>query len=107
MNFDRGRIQAHRLDADAHQLFALQRGEDGVQHAALGPAAHARIDGMPRTEALGQAAPLAAVLGDIPKRIQKLQIADPYIAALKGNTGGKTLLLLHGHLHWTQHDSKS
>ena len=57
MNFDRGRIQAPRLDADARQLFVLLRGEHGVQHAALGPAVHARIDGMPRTEALGQAAP--------------------------------------------------
>ena len=99
MNCDRGRIQAHRLDANVHQLFALQLRENAVQHAALGPAVHARVDGVPRAETLGQAAPLAAVLGDIKKRVKKLQMGDPYIAARTGKTGGNTLALLLGDLH--------
>ena len=107
MNFDGGRIQAHRLEANAHQLFALQLGEDGVQHAALGPAVHARVDGVPRAKTLGQAAPLAAVLGDIKKRVQELQMGDPYIAALTGKTGGNKLALLLGDLHRAQHNTES
>jgi hypothetical protein len=51
MHFDGGRIQRHRLDADAHDLFALQLLEDRVQHATLGPAVHAGVDGVPLAEA--------------------------------------------------------
>ena len=99
MDFDGGRIQAHGLDADAHDLLALQLLEDVIQHPALGPAIHAGVDGMPISEALGQAAPLAAVLGDIEQSVQQLQVVELHVAALAGKTGGNTLVLRFGDLH--------
>ena len=69
MDFDGGRIQTHGLDGDAHDLLALQLLADVIQHAVLGPAIHAGVDGMPLSEAFGQSAPLAAVLGDIEQRV--------------------------------------
>src|ERR1035437_7329830 len=93
MNFDDGGIQAHRLDANAHDLLALQLFEDLIKDPALGPAVHAGIDGVPRSEAFGQAAPLAAVLGHIEQRVQQLQVVGLYVAALAGQSGGNMLVL--------------
>src|ERR1035438_7908471 len=103
MDFDGGRIQAHGLDANAHDLLALQLLEDPIQHAVLGPAVHAGVDGVPRSEAFGQAAPLAAVLGHIEQGVQQLQVVDLYIAALAGKSGGNMLILRFGDLHAPQH----
>ena len=99
MHFDGGQIQAHGLDPNAHQLLALELFKDHLQHAVLGPAVHAGVDGVPRTKTLGQSAPLAALLGDIEQRIEKLQMADPYVTALTGKTGRNTLVLLLGDPH--------
>ena len=99
MDFDGGRIQAHGLDANAHHLLALQLLEDPIQHAVLGPAVHAGVDGVPRSEAFGQAAPLAAVLGHIEQGVQQLQVVDLYVAALAGKSGGNMLILRFGDLH--------
>ena len=74
MHLHDGAVQRHRLDADAHHLGSLKLLEYTVQHAAFGPTVHARIDGVPVAEALGQAAPFAAVLGDIQDGVQHTQI---------------------------------
>jgi hypothetical protein len=103
MDFDGGRIQAHGLDANAHHLLALQLLEDPIQHAVLGPAVHAGVDGVPRSEAFGPAAPLAAVLGHIEQGVQQLQVVDLYVAALAGKSGGNMLILRFGDLHAPQH----
>ena len=100
MDFDGGRIQAHGLNA--HNLLALQLFEDLIQHAALGPAVHAGVDGMPISEAFGQSAPLAAVLGNIEQGVQQLQVVELHIAALTGKAGGNTLVLRLGDLHASQ-----
>src|SRR5271165_619238 len=102
MHPDGGRIQAHGLDADAHDLLALQLLEDLIQHAALGPAVHAGVDGMPISKAFGQSAPLAAMLGHIEQDIQQLQVVQPHVAALAGKTAGNTLVLRLGDLHAPQ-----
>ena len=65
MNLPDGRVHRHGFDFDADQLLALQFLEDGVEHAVLRPAVHAGVNGVPVAEALGQAAPFAALLGDI------------------------------------------
>src|SRR5271167_1965348 len=106
MNLDDSRIQTHGFDTDTYDLLALQLLEDLVQHATLGPAVHAGIDGMPRAEALGHAAPLAAVLGDIQQRVQQLQVVDLHVAALAGKTGGNTQVLRFGDLHAAQHSTE-
>jgi hypothetical protein len=104
--FDGSRIQAHGLDADAHDLLALQLLEDLIQHPVLGPAIHASVDGMPISEAFGQSAPLAAVLSDVEQRIQQLQVIQLYVAALTRKTGGNTLVLRFGDLHASQSITK-
>ena len=106
MDFDGGGIQAHGFDADAHDLLPLQLLEDLIEHAALGPATHAGVDGMPISEAFRQSAPLAAVLGDIEQRIQQLQVVQLHIAALAGKAGSNTLKLHFSDLHAGQHITK-
>jgi len=99
VNFDAGRIPAHNLDADADDLLVLQLLEDAIQRAALGPAVHAGVNGMPISEALGQSAPRTTLLGDIEQGIQQLQVLQLHITALPGKTGGNTLVLRFGDLH--------
>jgi hypothetical protein len=106
MDFDGGGIQAHGLDANAHDLLALQLFEDLIEYAVLGPAVHAGVDGMPISEAFRQSAPLAAVLGDIEQRVQQLQVMQLHIAALPRKTGGNTLVLHFGDLHAPQHSTE-
>jgi len=84
MNLDAGAVNAHRLDADAHHLRALQLLEHAIQDASFGPAVHARVDRVPVAESLGQASPLAAVLGDVKDRIDHLQVGHAHVAALRG-----------------------
>ena len=65
MNLHYRTVQGYGLDLDADDLSLLQTLEQSIHHAALGPAAHTRIDRVPVAKALWQAAPFAAVLGHI------------------------------------------
>jgi len=82
MNLDDGRVQRDGFDADAHHLRPLQLLEHPIEHAQLGPAVHARVDRVPVAEALGQAAPLAAVLGHVEDGIEHVQVAHADVASL-------------------------
>ena len=84
MDFDDGGVHRHGFDFDTDQLLALQFLEDGVEHAVLRPAVHTSVNGVPVSEALGQAAPLATVLGDIQNRVQHRQVGQAHIAPLAG-----------------------
>ena len=84
MHLDDGAVQRDRFDLDAHDLSMLQPLEHPIQHAQLGPPVHAGVDRVPVAEALGQAAPLAAVLGHIEDGVEYPQIAQADIAALGG-----------------------
>jgi hypothetical protein len=82
MHLDRGRVESERFDLDADDLLGLHLLEHTIQNAALGPAVHPRIDRMPAPEALRHTAPFAALLSHIQHRVQHLQIAQTYVAAL-------------------------
>jgi hypothetical protein len=84
MYFDDGAVQANRLDPDAYDLSMLQLLEYAIEHSVLGPAIHARVDGVPIAESLGQPAPLATVLRHVQNRIDYAQIRMADIAALLG-----------------------
>ena len=99
MHFDDGRVQGNGLDLDAHDLFALQFLEDAVQHAALGPAVHAGVDGVPVSETLGQAAPLAFLLGHLQNGVQYGEIRHAHIAALARQNRLDTTVLRLADLH--------
>ena len=99
MHFDDGGVQRDGFDADAHHLRLLQLLEHPVEHAQLGPAVHARVDGVPVAEALGQAAPLAAVLGHVEDRIDDLQIAERHVATLHRQEGLDASELSSGDFH--------
>ena len=47
MHLHDGRVHLDGFDLDVHDLLPLQLLEDVIQHAILGPAIHAGIDGMP------------------------------------------------------------
>jgi hypothetical protein len=83
MNLDACPVQRHSFDLDAHDLLALKLLEHLVQHASVGPPAHARIGRMPVAKSLRQSAPLATMLGDIQHRVHHLQIGHADIAALQ------------------------
>ena len=53
MHLDTCGIQRHSLDLDAHDLSLLQFLEHAIEHAGLGSAAHAGVDGVPVAEACG------------------------------------------------------
>ena len=84
MNLDARAVEAHRFDLDAHDLLALQVLEHAVENAFLRPAVHARVYGVPTAKALGQSAPLAAVLGNVQDRVEHLEVRDAYVTALFG-----------------------
>jgi len=86
MHFDRGRVQSHRFDPDANDLIVLQLREHPIQYPVLRPAIHAGVDRVPIAEPLGQAAPFAALLGNIQDRIQELQIGQAHVATLYRQT---------------------
>ena len=64
----------------------LQLLEHLVQHARLGPAAHARVDRVPVAEPIGKPAPLAALFGHVQHGIDGLQIGHADVASLLGQT---------------------
>ena len=82
MDLDDGAVQRHRFDLDANDLSTLQLLEHSIHHPQLGPAIHAGIDRVPVAETLGQAAPLAAVLGYIQYGVQDPQVGKTDIAPL-------------------------
>ena len=99
MHLDRGRIQRDRLDLDAHDLLQLKLLKDAVQHAALRPAVHPGVDGVPVAKTLGQSAPLASMLSHIQQSVQQLQVRQAYIAPLYRQTFLDPCVLLFRDLH--------
>jgi hypothetical protein len=67
MYLDYCAVQAHRFDANTHDLSIKQ----AIEHAILGPTVHARVDGMPIAEALVQPAPFTAMLGHVQDSIDR------------------------------------
>ena len=84
MDLDARGVERDRFDLDAHDLRTLQLLEHAIKYTGLGPAVHARIDGVPVAKPLGQSAPLAAMLGHIEDRIYHLQVAQADVATLPG-----------------------
>lgn len=72
MHLDAGAIERDDLDANAHQLLQLHVLKQFVEHARFCPAAHARVNGMPVAKLLGQASPLATMLGHIQNGVDHL-----------------------------------
>ena len=99
MNLDNGTIQRHGFDRDADDLRLLQLGKDAIEHPAFRPPVHARIDRVPIPELLGQAAPFAALLGDVQDRIQHLQIVERDVAALCRQASLDVTILSLGEFH--------
>ena len=99
MHFDRGRVQRHGFDLDAHDLIVLQLREYPIQDAVLRPPIHAGVDGVPVAKALGQTAPLAALLGYIQDRVEHAQIGQAHVAALGRQTMLDQAVLRFGDFH--------
>ncbi len=100
MHFDDRAIQGNRLQFDGDDLLLLQTGEDPVKHPCFAPAVHAGVDGVPVAHALGQPAPLTAMLGHVQNGVDDLKITQPNIAALSRQAVGnaKELVLSDFHL---------
>ena len=99
MHFDDGAVQAYRFDLDAHDLSMLQLLKHTIEHPVLGPAIHARVEGVPIAKALGQAAPLAAVLGHVEHGIDHAQILMGDVAMSLRQAVLDLAVLLFGDFH--------
>jgi hypothetical protein len=76
MYLNRSRVLTESFNANAYDLLHLELLEDAIQYAALGPAIHARVDGVPVPKTCGKAAPLASLLGYIQNGIQRFKVAQ-------------------------------
>jgi len=99
MNLDHCTIQRDRFDLYANDLLTLQFLEHTIKHTLLGPAIHSRIDRVPVAETLWQAAPLAAMLGNVKDRVQHLQVRHADVAALLRQAMFDPLKLLFRDFH--------
>ncbi len=99
MNLHNGRVHRNGFDPDADQLLALEFLEDGVEHAVLGPAVHPGVDGVPVAKALGQTAPLAALLSHIQNGVQDRQVRKTDVAPLTRQFRLDATILLLCDLH--------
>lgn len=99
MNLDDSAVQRHCFNANTHELRALQLFEHPVQHTALAPAVHAGVERMPIAKALGQAAPLAAMLGHVQDGIEYGEVVQTDIATLHWQAVGNLIELGLGDLH--------
>ena len=99
MHLDAGAVDRHGFNPDARNLAALQLGKDAVEHACPGPAAHARVDGVPVAQVLGQATPLAAVLDHVEHGVERLQVGQLDVAALHRQAVRDFFVLGLGELH--------
>ena len=107
MDLDARGVERDRFDLDAHDLRSLQLLEHAIKYTGLGPAVHARVDGVPVAKPLGQSAPLAAMLGHIEDRIDHLQVAQADVATLPGQTVLNRGELLGCDLHASKYPSQS
>ena len=96
MHLDGGRVQCYGLDLDAYDLLPLQPFKDALQHAVLGPAVHARVEGVPVAKTLGQSAPLAPLLGHLQQRVEHLQVGKSAMASLARKARFDTKILCLG-----------
>ena len=99
MHLDAGAVQRHCFDLDLHHLCLLQLCEGSIEHARLGPAAHAGVDRVPVAEALRQATPFSTVFSDVQDRVEHLQIGQADVAALLRQTVFDLGELSWGDLH--------
>ena len=81
MDRDDGTVHGHGVDLHAEDRRVVHRCTYAIQHPALRPTIHARIDGVPVAEPLGQAAPWAPLLGDVHDGVQHVQIVERHVAA--------------------------
>ena len=99
MDLDCRAVQGHRFDLDADDLSMLQLCEYPIQYTALRPTIHARVDSVPVAEPFRQAAPFAALLGDVQNGVQHPLIGDGHGAALRRQTVLDLAILCFGNFH--------
>lgn len=73
MDLDGGAIERNVINLNVDHITLLQLVEHRIKHTALGPAVGPSVNRAPRTELLWQAAPLTAVLGNIPDAFSTLR----------------------------------
>ena len=99
MDLDDRAVQGHGFDLHAENLGVLQLGKDAIQYPALRPTIHARIDGVPIAESLGQPAPFAPLLGDVQDGVEHLQIVERHVATWRRQTRLDLAILCGGDFH--------
>ena len=99
MHLDRGAVQGNGIDLDPDDLSVLQPFKYTIKHASFRPATPTGIDGVPTPEPFGQAAPFAALLGNVKDGVQDLKVRETDIAALTRQAVFNQAILLFGDFH--------
>ena len=99
MDLNRGTVQGNGIDLDPDDLSMLQPFKYTIKHPGFRPATPAGIDGVPAPKAFGQAAPFAALLGNVKDGVQDLKVCEADIAALTGQTVFNQAILFFGDFH--------
>jgi hypothetical protein len=99
MDLDDRAIERHRLHFNLHDLLALQFLKDSLNHSAFAPPVHPCVDGVPLSQSLGQAPPLAPLLGDIQNRVEHVAVLIFYVPSLLGQAVFDLFELLFGEFH--------
>src|SRR5665811_1827367 len=81
MDLDEGTVHGDGFERHAEDLRVVQRGNDAIPHPALGPTIHARIEGGPVAESLGEPAPCAPLLGHGQEGMAYVPIVERHGAA--------------------------
>ena len=79
-------VEAEAVRVLADRFLLPKRGEQPLEHAAAGPAAEPGVDRLPFVETLWQGTPLAAVLQDVPDRVDEDDVRNPHVPALNRQT---------------------
>ena len=99
MDLDDGTVQGYGFDLHADDLRVLQLCKYAIQHPALRPTIHARLDSVPVAELLRQTAPCATRLGDGQDGVEHVQIVERHIAAWRRHTRLDVAILCVGDFH--------
>ena len=86
MDRDDGPVQGDGFDRPAEDLRVVPLCKYAIQHHALRPPIHARIEGVPVAEPRGQTAPCAPLRGDVHDGVEHVQIVERHVAALRRQT---------------------
>ena len=99
VHLDDRAVEGNSFDLDRNDVPSLHGLEDLIQDAALGPAHHAGVDRVPRSNLLGEAPSFTALFGDMQNGFEDLRVGESHIAAMNWEAMGDLFVLGFADFH--------